>query len=260
MSNVIRVIAGVRPELGQVLEHYMAGQQDMELIGCVDDGFQLVERIGPTLPDVVVVEMILPGLDGLAVLERIQAEHSTRRPRVLVLAPPVPDVLVQQILRAGADYILVKPLRMEILGDRVRQLTRRSSTTEVESVAGSVWGSVALQPTRPAQTLDVTIAQMLSGLGVPSQIKGFRYLRRAIGLVVGDLRLVNSMTKELYPGIAREFQTTPAGVERSIRHAICVAWSRGDSPRLQELFSYTTGRPCNSEFIAQLASRLEKGE
>lgn len=254
MVTRVRVLAGVREEMGRTLRVYMNGQPDLHLIDCIENGVCLVKQVPVEQPDAVVVDLVLPGLDGLGILEQLQTIAVPYRPKVLVVAPAGPDALLSWLLEAGADYVLVKPASMEVLGNRIRQLV---SPGAGRSLPWEPWGGPA-RHADPSDTgsLEAVVDRVLREIGLPSHINGFFYLRLGIMLVSRDLPLISAVTKELYPAIARHYQTTPSRVERSIRHAIEVVWTRGDPRRLKELFYHSAGRPTNAEFIALLSTHL----
>lgn len=253
MATRIRVLAGVRDELGQALRAFIHGQPDLELIDCIEDGKRLVEQLAIEEADALVVDLLLPGLDGLAVLEELPRLAVSKRPKVLVLTPSGPDALIARLVDAGADYVLVKPTSMELVGARLRQV-----------VAGNVGVSHARSPRSAPSQRRVQLAaessadRLLREIGLPPHMNGFAYLRLAIELVSRDLRLISAVTKELYPAIARHHQTTASCVERSIRHAIEVVWSCKENRRVRVLFPHSAGKPSNSEFIALMATTLEE--
>jgi two-component system response regulator (stage 0 sporulation protein A) len=191
------------------------------------------------------MDLVLTGMDGLEVLEQLGSD----RPRVLVLSAFARSAFSERLPQLGVDYFMLKPCRMASLMDRIRQLGRQ----EIPELAES-------REDTARQQLDRQITAIIHDIGVPAHIKGYQYLREAIGLAVEDMEVINAVTKVLYPAVAKKYSTTASRVERAIRHAIEVAWDRGDLETLQKYFGYTVsnakGKPTNSEFIAMIADRI----
>jgi len=247
----IRILAGALAEFESPLRSYIERQSDLVLVNCVADGAQLVTEVETTAVDVIVVELLLPRLDALGVLEQLHRRRLPTSPRVLVVSPTGREALVRTLLEAGADYCLLKPVAMELLGERIRQMVGRSERRTVE-----VHGALAVAVARPVGS---STAEFLAELGVSSRINGHGFLVRAIDLVVENEGLLSGVTKILYPTVAREFGSTPSRVERSIRHAIAKVWGYGDHDRLRALLgSCLREKPTNSEFIALLADRIRE--
>ncbi|MBC7347901.1 MAG: sporulation transcription factor Spo0A, partial [Clostridia bacterium] len=194
----------------------------------------------------VLLDIIMPHLDGLAVLERLQAVPPGQRPRIIVVTTVGNEVTTKRSLQLGADYYILKPFDLEVLGARIRQLA--DGTPITSSGAGR------------GRNLDLEVTKIIHQVGVPAHIKGYQYLREAILMVVEEMSLLGAVTKELYPSIARKYNTTPSRVERAIRHAIELAWDRGNIEVINRFFGYTVhmdrGKPTNSEFIAMIADKL----
>ncbi len=221
-------------------------EEGMRLMGCTGDGEELVELARAKQPDVVVMDLVLTGLDGLEVLERLNAFD--RKPKVIVTSAFLHEGLVEQAGALGADYFMPKPCRVSTVLERCRQLYCGVEPQSVSLTGGE-------------ESLELRVTSIIHEIGVPAHIKGYQYLREAIRLAVEDMEVINAVTKVLYPTVARKFGTTPSRVERAIRHAIEVAWDRGDLETLQKYFGYTVsnakGKPTNSEFIAMIADRLQ---
>ncbi len=218
----------------------------LRLAGATGDGQELLDMIRDQRPDVVVMDLVLTTLDGLEVLERL--EEQPGRPQVLVVSAFLHEGLVAEVQAHGASYLMPKPCRAATVLERARQLA-----------AGALGQDAALAPAD--ESLELRVTSIIHEIGVPAHIKGYQYLREAIRLAVEDMEVINAVTKVLYPTVAKKFATTPSRVERAIRHAIEVAWDRGDLETLQKYFGYTVsnakGKPTNSEFIAMIADRLQ---
>jgi two-component system response regulator (stage 0 sporulation protein A) len=252
------VIADDNKEFSDILCEYLNNQEDMEVTGVAKDGNEACDLIAERLPDIAILDIIMPHLDGLGVLEKIRSMQLKKRPTFIILSAVGQDKITQRALALGAEYYIVKPFDMEILVSRIRQLKDSGHAP----VTKSEYTMEARIPYRaPAQrNLEVEVTNIMHEIGVPAHIKGYQYLRDAIMMVVKDLDIINSITKQLYPSIAHEYNTTPSRVERAIRHAIEVAWSRGQVDAIDALFGYTVsigkGKPTNSEFIAMVADKL----
>ena len=247
MDNKRIVLADASEDFRRMLSEAMAGEEDLTVVGATGDGGALLELIRVQQPDVVVMDLVLAGLDGLTVLQELGED----RPRVLVLSSFAGSALAEQASLGGADYLMLKPCRIPALLERVRQLAAER---------GRLRG---LRAEGDGQSLERQVTAIIHEIGVPAHIKGYQYLREAIRLTVEDMDVINAVTKVLYPAVAKRFGTTASRVERAIRHAIEVAWDRGDLETLQKYFGYTVsnakGKPTNSEFIAMIADRISLG-
>ncbi|MDR3344090.1 MAG: sporulation transcription factor Spo0A [Oscillospiraceae bacterium] len=211
------------------------------------DGKQVVERLRQVPPpDVLLLDAFMARLDALGVMAQLRLMKLPKRPMVFVISGMDNAAFEQDILDAGADYYILKPFDPDMLAERITQLSERMSRRR----------NVRIQ----SGDLDVTISEIMHQIGVPAHIKGYQYLREAIRMSVQDASMMNAVTKILYPTVARENQTTASRVERAIRHAIEVAWDRGDVDVLSSYFGYTIqnsrGKPTNSEFIAMISDKL----
>ncbi len=252
------VIADDNREFGDILYEYLNNQSDIEVVGVARDGIEAFELITSKMPDIAILDIIMPHLDGLGVLEKIGSTPISKRPLFIILSAVGQDKITQRALALGAEYYVVKPFDMDVLVSRIRQLKNVTQSNVIRSDYGHEFRQ-SYQPAEP-RNLEVEVTSIMHEIGVPAHIKGYQYLRDAIMMVVKDLDVINSITKLLYPSIAREYNTTPSRVERAIRHAIEVAWSRGQVDTIDSLFGYTVnlgkGKPTNSEFIAMVADKL----
>lgn len=252
------IIADDNKEFGDILCEYLNDQSDIEVIGIARDGNEACELIITKMPDIAILDIIMPHLDGLGVLERLNAVSLKKRPLFIILSAVGQDKITQRALTLGAEYYIVKPFDMDVLVSRIRQLKDTSHNTIIRSDYSMEAKASYRMPVQ--RNLEVEVTNIMHEIGVPAHIKGYQYLRDAIMMVVKDLDIINSITKQLYPSIAREYNTTPSRVERAIRHAIEVAWSRGQVETIDALFGYTVsigkGKPTNSEFIAMVADKL----
>lgn len=236
------VLADTSEEFRQMLADLIQEETDLTVCAQTNSGTELLELISRHRPDVVIMDLVLPGMDGLEVLGQLGDD----RPRVLVLSAYSNAALAEQITAQGGDYCMLKPCRAQAVIDRARTLANGTS--------------VQLQEENRTRDLERQITAIIHEIGVPAHIKGYQYLREAIGLAVEDMEIINAVTKALYPAVAKKYSTTASRVERAIRHAIEVAWDRGDLETLQKYFGYTVsnakGKPTNSEFIAMIADRI----
>lgn len=255
-AEIVRVLIGDdNREFCELLRSYINQQPDLELVGVAYNGAEAVEAVKRTRPDVLVLDIIMPYLDGIGVLEQLNQLGLPVRPKVIMLTAFGQENITQKVLEMGADYYVLKPFSLDVLGTRIRQLAGSDGASNL---------GVA-RPLAPKQrSIDADVTALIREIGIPAHIKGYRYLREAIIMVVTRVELLGGVTKELYPSIARNHQTTASRVERAIRHAIEVAWNRGNIEVLNNLFGHTVnrerGKPTNSEFIAMVADRLRMNE
>ena len=233
----------------KMLAHAIAQEQDMELVAAVANGVQALEQLRTAHIDVVILDLIMPQLDGFGVLEALAVQEGTQMPQVVVTCAIGNDDIVSRDVELGARYYLMKPYDCAVILRRIREL---SSFAPVQA------------PAQPAvihgKSMDEKIASMFLTIGIPAHIKGYQFLREAVKQVVAHPDMINRITKELYPTIAQRFGTTPSKVERAIRHAIEVAWNRGRIDMINQMFGhcvYTPNdKPTNGEFIALIADKL----
>ncbi|MHB1406171.1 MAG: sporulation transcription factor Spo0A [Desulfitobacteriaceae bacterium] len=266
MERSIRVlVVDDNREFIEVLKEYIQRQEDMNLVGVAYHGNEALELIFRESPDVVVLDIIMPHLDGLGVLERLQSE--AHKPHVIILTAFGQESMTQRAVSLGADYYILKPFDLDTLGKRIRQLYEQDFGSNTSASLNNVINSAnytnpsgAVLPQMSSKNLEVEVTRMIHQMGVPAHVKGYQYLRDAIVSVVQEVSLLGAVTKELYPMIAAKYQTTPSRVERAIRHAIELAWDRGNVEFMNRFFGYTInvdrGKPTNSEFIAMVADKL----
>lgn len=262
------VIADDNKEFCCILNDYLLSQRDIIVTGIAKDGREALEFIQEKQPDLVVLDIIMPHLDGLGVLEKISTLKLDKMPRIIILSAVGQDKITQKAITLGADYYVVKPFDMDIFTKRIREMFHNAPVEEVVVRKPQVVQREQIpQPkisSAPVQSgpfdLETEITNIIHEVGVPAHIKGYMYLREAITMVVNDMELLSAVTKELYPSIAKKYNTTASRVERAIRHAIEVAWGRGQLEAINKLFGYTVhndkGKPTNSEFIAIIADKL----
>ena len=243
-------------ELVSLLEEYLSNQDDIEVIGVAYNGQECLNLLEDHDPDVLVLDIIMPHLDGLAVLERMRDLHKPSFPNVIMLTAFGQEDVTTKAVELGASYFILKPFDMENLVNHIRQVSGKATTSFVKRPV--ITRTASVEP--KTKSLDANITSIIHEIGVPAHIKGYLYLREAISMVYNDIELLGSITKVLYPDIAKKYNTTASRVERAIRHAIEVAWSRGNIDSISNLFGYTVSmskaKPTNSEFIAMVADKL----
>lgn len=261
VKNISVLIADDNKDFCEILSEYLSKQEDLEILGIAKDGLEAIDMVSQRAPDILVLDIIMPHLDGLGVLERLASMNLEKFPKVIVLSAVGQDKITQRAISLGADYYVVKPFDFEIFIKRIRQLTGNSlSVSERKKNVSDVMIHSGINNGGKNRSLEAEITSIIHEIGVPAHIKGYLYLREAITMVVENIELLSAVTKELYPSIAKKFNTTPSRVERAIRHAIEVTWSRGKIDTINKLFGYTVhndkGKPTNSEFIAMVADKL----
>lgn len=255
------VLADDNKDFCQVLKEYLSNEDDIEILGIAKDGIEALDLVKKTQPDLLVLDVIMPHLDGLGVIEKLNAMNIPKMPKIIVLSAVGQDKITQSAINLGADYYIVKPFDFVIFINRIRELVSNvSSHHEPKQRVSSDVQMTRTDFVKNVGNIETEITNIIHEIGVPAHIKGYLYLREAIKMVIDNVELLGAVTKELYPSIAKKFNTTPSRVERAIRHAIEVAWSRGKVDTINQLFGYTVhntkGKPTNSEFIAMIADKL----
>ena len=243
MSTIKVVIADADEETRAGLQEALTAEGDIQVVGTTGEGSRVIPLLRETGAEVLVMDLVLYGMDGLDLLQTINTQEA-RKPGILVYSSFVAGGVAAKSAELGADYFLAQPNQSQAVIERIR-LLRNSSTVTPKAY----------------QNLETLITSIIHEIGVPAHIKGYQYLREAILIAVDDMDVINAVTKVLYPEVAKRYGTTASRVERAIRHAIEVAWDRGDLETLQKYFGYTVsnakGKPTNSEFIAMIADRLQ---
>lgn len=253
MKNSISVlIADDNNELAQELADYIATVADMKVCAIASNGKEAFSLILETKPDVILLDMVMPELDGIGVLKKLKNVHLDKKPVVIVHSISTLARTIEAALTLGADYYLLKPQSCERICETIKEFTAvQIPDTEISQNTASKNISC---------DLETIVTDFIHELGVPAHIKGYQYIRSAIMMVVDNMDLLNFITKQLYPDIAKAYNTTASRVERAIRHSIEVAWSRGKPETMNNIFGYTIhtgkGKPTNSEFIAMVADRI----
>ena len=241
------LIADTSEEFCSSLSKALQSAEGFQVLGIAADGEQAISMVSQRKPDILVLDLMLAKQDGISVLKAISGME--RKPAVLATSRFVTDYVASSAANLGVRYLMMKPCDMAAMVERLEEL-RGAPDRQHQALQKNTSSSI-----------EAMVTGIIHEIGVPAHIKGYQYLREAIIIAVGDMDVINAITKVLYPQVAKTFQTTPSRVERAIRHAIEVAWDRGDLDTLQRFFGYTVsntkGKPTNSEFIALIADKLQ---
>lgn len=244
----------------------------MKVVLSTGDGSKALETIKQKKIDVVVMDMILPGVDGIGILEEVNNSNQKNRPIFIVETALRKENLVEQAIQSGADYYMMKPVSGQMLIKRMYQMVENKYGLTASVKAEDYPGTASVEVKEPVKKnitkkgytysgdLEMDITNILLEIGIPAHIKGYQYIREGIIMAFYDRNMLHYITKFLYPAIAKKYKTTSSSVERTIRHAIEVAWRRGNLETLEEVFGNTVcagrGKPTNSEFMALLTDKL----
>ena len=252
MTALNVAIAEDNPKTMELLNDMLENEDGIQVVGKAETGDEAYKMIVDSKPDVVLLDVIMPGMDGVEVMEKVKTEGNLEKnPCFIMVSAAGSENVTEDSFKMGANYFIMKPFKKEVVIDKIRRV--------------GIYGSRTIRPYESQleymeQNLENDITQILHEIGVPAHIKGYQYLRDAIAISVADQDMLTSVTKVLYPNIAKRHQTTPSRVERAIRHAIEVAWNRGKMDTINEIFGYTVsngkGKPTNSEFIALLSDKI----
>lgn len=260
------LIADDNEDFALTLVKYLEKEEDMEVIGIAKNGKEACDMVTNTQPDVLLLDVIMPYLDGIGVLEYINSSGIDKKPMCIMLSAVGQAKITQTAISLGAEYYVVKPFDIEILVKRIKEIKNYKPTTAQNCYSNKdreykmPYIDISDSNKKNEEALEALVTNLIHELGVPAHIKGYQYLREAILMVIKDIDIINQITKQLYPAIASKYRTTPSRVERAIRHAIEVAWARGEQGTVESIFGYTIsaakGKPTNSEFIAMIADKL----
>ena len=260
MNELNIAIADDNPQTLRLLGDILENEEGFHVVGRAENGEEAYEMIMKTKPDVVLLDIIMPRLDGISVMERVKKQNSLEKmPSFIMVTAAGSETVTEEAFAKGANYYIMKPFSREAIVDKVRRIgmggTKEKQLPGVRKVEPYVNREEYI-----AQNLEHDVTQVLHEIGIPAHIKGYQYLRDAIVISVEEQEMLTSVTKILYPTIAKKHKTTPSRVERAIRHAIEVAWSRGKMDTINEIFGYTVsngkGKPTNSEFIAMISDKM----
>lgn len=258
MEKLNIAIADDNERMINLLGTLINSDSELELVGQADNGKDIYDIIKEKEPDVVLLDIIMPKVDGLTVMEKVNQDRSMKKhPAFIVVSAVGQERITEDAFNLGACYYIMKPFDNDMILNRIKHF-KKSGIGKVRELPKNA----AQEPIREPnpRSLEVDVTGVIHEIGIPAHIKGYQYLRDAIIMSVQDMEMLNSITKILYPTIAKKHQTTPSRVERAIRHAIEVAWSRGKMDTIDHLFGYTVstgkGKPTNSEFIALIADKI----
>lgn len=253
------LLADDNKEFTEMLREFVDGQDDMHVCSVAHNGNEVIQLIAEQQPDVLVLDIIMPVLDGIGVLEQLNTKQ-TPMPKVIMLTAFGQESITRRAVDLGVSYFILKPFNMPVLGERIRQVMNLTTAAPTLAHGAQTSYEAPLSAELDKHTVDAAITKVIHEIGVPAHIKGYHYLREAIGIVYQDVEILGSITKVLYPRIADRYRTTPSRVERAIRHSIEVAWGRGNMDAIRSVFGYTVSasktKPTNSEFIAMIADKL----
>ncbi|MDR3645400.1 MAG: sporulation transcription factor Spo0A [Clostridia bacterium] len=253
MEKKIRVLVAENSvEMGQVCAATLKSF-GMDVITISKDGQEVMDSILREQPDVVLMNAFMTRIDAIGVLRAVRNLELSKKPIMIVMSTDNNGIISSQVLEAGASYFFAMPFDFEVLAERIFQLAtsadHRSHISRIQDIQ-----------LNSSEDVELIVTKIFHQIGVPAHIKGYHYLREAIMLAIKDMDIINSVTKQLYPAVAKKYDTTSSRVERAIRHAIEVAWDRGDVDILNSYFGYTIhnsrGKPTNSEFIAMIADKM----
>ena len=258
MEKLNVAIADDNEKMLDLLGNLINEDQELELVGHASNGAEIYDIIKEKEPDVVLLDIIMPKVDGLTVMERVGRDANLKKhPAFIVVSAVGQEQITEDAFQLGANYYILKPFDNDMLLSRIKHICQEREGKKKDLRKVNAYENSTSYYER---NLEADVTNIIHEIGVPAHIKGYQYLRDAIILSVNDMEMLNSITKILYPTIAKKHQTTPSRVERAIRHAIEVALSRGKMDTIDELFGYTVstgkGKPTNSEFIALIADKI----
>ena len=256
MEHLRVAIADDNQKILDVLDEIISTDKELDLVGKAKNGEEMCQIIKDRKPDVVLLDLIMPKMDGLTVMEKVGQDNTVgKHPYFIVITAVGQEKITEDAFDKGANYYIMKPFNNRMLLERIKSVRNLSRNPERKN------DDITTDNTLKTENLESRVTNMLHEIGIPAHIKGYHYLRDAIIMAVNDMDVLNAITKILYPTVAKKYQTTSSRVERAIRHAIEVAWSRGKLDTLDQLFGYTVstgkGKPTNSEFIALIADTIQ---
>ena len=252
MNEVRIMLVDDNVELRRSVREHLSRQEGLRVVAECGNGLEALEAMSKTAVDVVVLDIIMPQMDGYSFLEELNRQQMENRPQVIVVSALGRDDFIMRAIEAGARFYMIKPFDMHVLTGRIREVSG-------QTVEGTPAANRVSLPGR-APSIDEKLASLFLTIGIPAHIKGYSFLREAVKMVIESPDVINRITKELYPGIGKRFNTSASKVERAIRHAIEVAWSRGRIDTLNKAFGCRVAtkedKPTNGEFIAMIADKL----
>ena len=252
MNEVRIMLVDDNAEMRMHMREYLSRQEGLRVTAECGNGLEALQALGKTPVDVIILDVIMPQMDGYSFLEEMNRQPPEHMPQVIVVSALGRDDFIMRAVELGARFYMIKPVDMAVLTSRIREVSGQTPENKPAASRVSLPGR--------APTIDEKLASLFLTIGIPAHIKGYQYLRTAILLTIRDNEIINSVTKILYPSVAKKYQTTTSRVERAIRHAIEVAWSRGRIDTLNKAFGCRVAtkedKPTNGEFIAMIADKL----
>lgn len=246
MSKIKLMVVDDNREFCNLVRDYVYMQDDMEFSAAANDGITALELIRTKRPDVIILDNVMPQLDGIGVLHHLQSFMPADRPKVVAVTACPTEAFMTNAYKLGVSYAMSRKIDINEIINRCRMVVRNSHEESADKLE--------------VEDIETMVTSVIHEIGVPAHIKGYSYLRESIILVLENVKLIESITKQLYPTVAKKFNTSSSRVERAIRHAIEVAWDRGDTDTLNRIFGFTInqskGKPTNSEFIAMISDKL----
>lgn len=256
MQNIKLLIVDDEQEVRETLSKSFSSLGDFDVVACAKDGLDAIAKAETLLPDAIVLDLVMPYLDGFGVLANIDFSKFKKRPRIVISSNLRGELFLNKAFAAGADYYTLKPVDTTALANVLRELCRPQAL----KTAALPDEAVQLAARRSKKSLDEKLANIFISVGIPAHIKGYQFLRESIKLAIDDPELINGITKKLYPSVAKIYHTSASKVERAIRHAIEVAWNRGKIENINNVFGIkiysANDKPTNGEFIALLADKM----
>ena len=256
MERLNVAIADDNDRILELLGEIISSDKELTLVGKANNGEEMYQIIKNKEPDVVLLDLIMPKMDGLSVMERVNEDKTLKKsPNFIIITAVGQERITEDAFKKGASYYIMKPFHNETVLNRIKHIQNEVQNLQKEKIK-----TIDYTGGMKEISLENRVTDMIHEIGIPAHIKGYHYLREAIILSVKNSEMINSVTKILYPAVAKKYATTSSRVERAIRHAIEVAWDRGDIDVLNSYFGYTIqndrGKPTNSEFIAMISDKL----
>ena len=266
-EKITVLIADDNQEFSTTLATYLKNQEDMVVVGRAKDGNEALDMVSSLMPDVLLLDVIMPHLDGIGVLEQMNMIKLNKKPICIMLSAVGQDKVTQRAIELGAEYYVVKPFDIDLLITRIRELKNYKPSSQNNNFISREIGISKPQyidiPNNSAnkeENIEALVTNVIHEVGVPAHIKGYQYIREGVSIIFERPETIGGITKELYPELASKFDTTVSRVERAIRHAIEVSWNRGDWELMEEIFGHSVdidkAKPTNSEFIVTVADKL----
>lgn len=252
MNDMRIMLVDDNAELRRTMREHLQRQENMKIAAEASNGLEALEALSKTPVDVIILDMIMPQMDGYSFLEEMNRQQLQNPPQVIVVSALGRDDFIMRAVEAGARFYMIKPIDMNVLTGRIREVCGQAPENASAASRISLPGR--------APSVDEKLASLFLTIGIPAHIKGYSFLREAVKMVIENPDVINRITKELYPGIGKRFNTSASKVERAIRHAIEVAWSRGRIDTLNKAFGCRVAtkedKPTNGEFIAMIADKM----